>query len=102
MIKETVSLENIIAFLNNLLLCDPKAIESLINTRVECNEALADHRTVQVAQVGHIYEVGILGILNGIFGIHEEGSLNRYGELCIVYDDAGKIVRFGRTSKELS
>ena len=75
MIKESVIVDEVIALLNEAVALDRKAMENLLNARVECNEALADHPTIQVSNyfVPGKYVVGILGILNGIFGISETG-----------------------------
>jgi hypothetical protein len=47
----------------------------LINVHVACNQAMADHPTVQVAQLEDgTFAVGLLGILNGLFGADENGQ----------------------------
>jgi hypothetical protein len=78
--------EQVSAFLNTLVALDPDAMMALVESRVPCNEVLADHPTVQV----HVGEggqpmVGLLGILNGLVGD---------GRLCAVYDDNGRLLRF--------
>lgn len=57
--------------LNDILLTDRTALQRLIRFRVECNYDLANHPTVQVAKSDKSlgegeYDVGLLGILNGI------------------------------------
>lgn len=44
---------------------DRKAVEALCGVRFPCNEALADHPTVQVCGGGVSFEVGFVGLLNG-------------------------------------
>lgn len=72
---KTVDLQNVVDFLNGLLAADRRAIQELISTKVKCNEKLAFHPTVQVIITGpDKYETGILGVLNGLFGIDEKGE----------------------------
>lgn len=66
-----------IEVLNRAFAADPDAIRALVSFRVPCNSTLADDPTIQVKTVegeprdGDHCEVGILGILNGIFGTRE-------------------------------
>jgi len=73
MLKETVTVDEVIEFLNEVLAIDGDAICNLVETRVACNAALANHPTVQVSPQDGNYTVGLLGILNGIFGTDEDG-----------------------------
>lgn len=58
--------------LNDAFKRDPVAVENLIRHRVDCNQQLADHPTVQVRAYPGIseavdsYSVSALGLLNGI------------------------------------
>lgn len=89
-----------IAVLNRIHKEDPAVLPALIQMRVPCNRALADDETVQVGVLctmdhdGHEssreFEVGFLGILNGIFGIKEDG----YGYIQANFDDAGNLTHF--------
>ena len=86
-------IDRTIAYLNELKDADPQAMRDLIETRVPCNTALADHPTVQVqARKEGGFVVGLLGILNGLLGADTDG----WGFLCVKYDD-GKLVEFMRT-----
>jgi hypothetical protein len=53
---------------------DPNAMHSLICIRVPCNQAMADDPHVIVdrppALVGDFWQVGILGVLNGVLDAH--------------------------------
>jgi len=92
MIKDTVSVDEIIDFLNELLVLDRDAIQELTVTHVPCNEYLATHATVQVqicVNENNKYWVGMLGILNGLFGIRDDG----YGQIVAVFDN-GSLIRF--------
>jgi hypothetical protein len=80
----------VLDFLNDLLTYDKDALNKLIETRVPCNSKLAHHETVQVVgstdeNLKQTYEVGFLGILNGLVGIHEESG---YGYISAAYDDS--------------
>lgn len=67
-----ISARDVVDYLNELLGLDLVAISSLIETRVLCNKLLADHPTVQVVpnETGNV--VGLLGILNGLFGVKKD------------------------------
>lgn len=82
-------------YLNALLEIDRDAIEKLVKQRVPCNQNLALHPTAQVAGLdeGDGYEVGFLGILNGLFGVFDEGPYTGWGPVAAYYED-DKIVRF--------
>lgn len=73
MLKESVTIDDVIELLNDAFGKDPNAMNDLVKTRVTCNDALADHPTIQVGQFGDEYKVGLIGILNGIFGMAEDG-----------------------------
>lgn len=76
MIKQEPNIElaqKIVDFLNELLEIDRPAIAALIANRVPCNQRMADHPTVQVGAQHGGFHVGLLGILNGLCGIHENG-----------------------------
>lgn len=77
MIREQITIKEVIGFLNQLVLIDPDAIRMLIETRVACNQTLLDHPTVQVLareeMDGIAGEVGVLGPINGLFGADDEG-----------------------------
>lgn len=94
MIRPTVSVEDAIQFLNELLELDRPAIAALIANHVPCNKDLAEHPTVQVRAQHDGYLIGMLGILNGLFGTDE----NLFGPIVAVFDDNGrkynKLVRF--------
>ena len=91
-----VTVDTAIAVLNRALEADPKVISDLVAARLPCNEALADDPTVQCGEWGGVpLTVGLLGIINGIFGADERGT----GYICAVYDneDDELIARFQRT-----
>lgn len=90
MLKTSCSVDAAITLLNDLLERDPEALHTLMETRVPCNDALADHPTVQVGtREDGTAEVGILGILNGMFGVDSRGR----GAIASLYND-GKLIGF--------
>lgn len=95
-IKESVTLQETVDFLNELLVTDPTAISSLFSVRLACNKKLADHETVQVGALSKsFFQVGMIGILNGLFGIDKYG----WGHISADYED-GKIIRFRALTEE--
>jgi len=74
MIKETISVDEAISFLNELVRIDPTMLRSLILNRVPCSAAMAEHPTVQVSLgADGTFEIGLLGVLNGLFGADDKG-----------------------------
>ncbi len=94
MIHEQVTLDDTIAFLNSLIKVDEGAVNRLIASRVPCSRDLSMHPTVQCGE----NEVGMLGILNGLFGVYgpEAGKKEMYGPIT-AHLDGGKLVKFSRT-----
>ena len=97
---------DLIAFLNSLVAIDPYAMAELLCIRVPCNQALADHPSVQVAAGGersgytfiapNTFRVGMLGVLNGFCGTLDDGPRKGWGPIAAIYDD-GKLLRFERS-----
>jgi hypothetical protein len=95
MINETVSIDDVIKFLNDLLKLDYDLMYEFVMNRKKCNDKVAGHETIQV-QLNAGDEnltVGLIGLLNGIFGKDEEG----WGPIACVIEDDGKISGFERT-----
>ncbi|MCP4348122.1 MAG: hypothetical protein GY795_21680, partial [Desulfobacterales bacterium] len=88
MIKERVTIEETIDLLNELIETDAPAIAALIANRVPCNQQLADHPTVQCGAQHGGFHVGMLGILNGLFGAHEGDYRTGWGPITFVFDDS--------------
>jgi hypothetical protein len=70
------NVKHAINLLNEAFKMDPEAINKLVGSRVKCNKELADHPTIQVLGEGDpmTFTVGLLGILNGIFGKDGNGT----------------------------
>lgn len=96
MISETISVDHVIEVLNRATESDKSAILALVNTRVFCNRKLADDPTIQVRDtLDGTYLVGVLGILNGLFGVDKSG----YGAIAIEYEvvcPEGHVVENGK------
>ena len=92
-LRQSVTIDYVIGFINHLVEIDPDAITELVNFRVGCNMDMADHESVQVGHNNEGFTVGFAGLLNGIFGIHEDG----WGPISFVSDENGKIIRVSRT-----
>lgn len=87
--------------LNRALAADPSAIAALLNHRVSCSLALAEDETIQCGHPGDDptkgLEVGLLGIINGIFGIRP----NHCGYIVAECDTAtGHVHRFYAVDNE--
>jgi len=95
MVKETVSIDDVCNLLNEFLLLDYECLYSLISQRVKCNDLIANHETIQVRQnTNDLYPtVGLLGVLNGLFGVNDVGM----GAICMEIDSDEKIIKFKPT-----
>lgn len=94
----TATVGTAIEVLNRIHHADPTVLPALIEHRVPCNQAVADDPMVQAGSRSVApesndppYEVGFLGILNGIFGIDERG----WGHIAANYDTTtGRLIEF--------
>lgn len=80
-------------FLSQLVVLDRSFVEKLIDQRVLCNDAIADHPTVQVGEKRGRNYAGILGVLNGFLGTIDAGPMAGWGALTAIYE-GGHLVRF--------
>lgn len=108
-IKNQITIEDALALLNEMNTLDAQATKDLVEKRVSCNEALADHPSIQTGKTmtdtidqndkalvrGH--RVGLLGVLNGLFGANAEG----WGPICAVFEDDGTLSHFKRTDRTI-
>jgi len=95
--RESITPQEAVDMLNSLLKLDASAIPALTDHRVQCNEALAEHPTVQVGRAttwrkarpdlslseDAQHTVGLVGLLNGFFGMNEQGM----GPIGALYQD---------------
>lgn len=79
--------------LNRIHAADPSVLPALIAQRVPCNDAVANDPSVQVMQAEDgTLSVGLLGIVNGLFGVDAAGS----GFIAAEYDE-GHLTGFAWT-----
>lgn len=72
-VKMTITIDDVIRVLNEMVEADRAAAAALIANRVPCNEKLANHPSIQVSAQHGGFHVGLLGVLNGLFGTYEDG-----------------------------
>lgn len=84
------TIQDAVDALNSMLEHDGLAISRLVGHRVGCNDRLAGHPTAQVGARGDGFEIGMLGVLNGIFAEVPNGA----GPIAAEVDGGGKVVRF--------
>lgn len=92
--------DDMIAFLDSLAKIDPVAMGKLIAHRVQCNETLRDHATVQTGpgETLGTGEVGMLGILNGYCGVIGAGKYKGWGNIAAIVEKDGRCTGFVATS----
>lgn len=93
--KDTISIDETIEFLNHLIALDKAAVAALIANRVPCNEQLANHPTVRVVAQHGGYNVGLLGILNGLLGTESDEEHIR-APISFVMSPGGDLIRVMR------
>lgn len=76
--------------LNDALQLDPEAITYLMDARVPCNDAMGQHPTIQVGCQGGECRVGLLGVLNGLFGLDDQTG---WGAI-VAEMDGERVTRF--------
>lgn len=108
-------IDRILELMNEAFAADPVAIQNMVETRFACNDELGDHPTIQcgvrsanevnilpsqlagIENNDKVTTVGLLGILNGIAGIREDGI----GYVCAAYETVdgglGPMTGFERT-----
>ena len=100
--------DDAIRLLNEMLVADRDAIEQLVNHHVVCNDVLGEHPTVQTELFVErhsaqgkseftdspiSYRVGMLGIINGLFGVDEKQN----GFIAARFDDKTRqLIAFER------
>lgn len=66
-------MDEAVAVLNEALRLEPKAVSDLVRHRVKFqSEELADHPTIQVGVLPDGFDLGLVGLLNGIFGTEHD------------------------------
>jgi hypothetical protein len=82
-----------IELLNEALAMDAQAVTAIVGQRVRCNQTLAEHPTIQCRAD---LSFSVLGLLNGICGVFDDGPQKGRGPITAVFEQA-VIVRFERT-----
>lgn len=121
-VDETVS-DRIVEVMNRAIEADYLTIQYLIEVRPRCLEVLASDPTIQVVGSEPDFRVGLLGLLSGIAGCHENGKAKIaavYAVQCSTHGEAssgkvglpcsvtgcpntleyGRLLRFTRTTPE--
>ena len=82
-IREMISVDDVVDFLNDLLTIDRNFTEKLIMTRFKCNDELICHPTVQHLMNPEMTAAyaGFMGVINGLFGVDEEVPLRGSGAI---------------------
>jgi hypothetical protein len=97
-IKESVTIDEVIAILNRALEEDRGAIsELMLDHKVVCNKGLAEDETIQVGRrtkSGNSENiVGVLGLLNGLFGVNDGEHGTHYGAIAARVDGKEGIIK---------
>jgi len=96
-IKEVISLDATIDFLNELIGTDKNAMGALVVNRVPCNIQMANHPTVQCSKQNDGFNVGMPGIINGMFG----DAKSKYAPIAFVFEN-GNLLRVERTPEQIA
>lgn len=90
MFKESVTPQDVVDLLNQLGKLDKGVLCDLLGARVPCGHAVATHPTIQVYSDGTgNFQVGMLGFLNGLFGVGGDG----YGCIAVEVDEETKAIK---------
>jgi predicted RNase H-like HicB family nuclease len=65
--------QDICNMLNEALVNDREALTHLIRHEAECTDILSEHPTIQVSTSGERHYVSMLGLLNGLCGVDDQG-----------------------------
>lgn len=100
-IRETLTVDDVIDFLNDLIVRDYHAVRRMTGISIPCNRSLVSHPSLQVdlGEEGVPASFSILGLINALYGPHNKDHLKGYGQICLISGDTdkGEVYRFGRT-----
>lgn len=96
MIKDRITVKDVIDLLNAILAVDPQCTQGLIMSRMQCNDAILEHPTIQAVRRGSSKSVSTLGLLNGLFGVYDDGPKVGHGPIVADVEDVlpHKLIRF--------
>lgn len=72
--RTEITVQELVDFLNEILVSDRQAVTDLLSESVIANRALAAHPTVECDQRGTRSFVSFMGLINGAFGYDETGG----------------------------
>ena len=72
--RDRVSLTQAVILLNELVKADPETMQALLEARVPCGASLARHPSIQLLMKDGRPRVGLLGVLNSLFGKGADGQ----------------------------
>ena len=82
-IKNEITLQDTVDFLNYMLKADSFVTNALFSMRFPCNKEIRFSPTIQVGLLNNIAPVvGMIGVLNGLFGTDEDG----WGKIAANYE----------------
>jgi hypothetical protein len=84
---DLVLAQRVVDYLNELTELDRVAVGALISNRVPCNLELANHPTCQVMAQNGGNHVGLLGLLNGLCGVYDDGPRKNWGAVAARFDE---------------
>jgi len=90
MLKEMITPQDVVDLLNESFRLDSAATRLFRENKVKCNDALAEHPSIQIGENSNGNTLGILGFLNGLFGTNDNG----YGCIAANYNENGKLIGF--------
>lgn len=100
-VESRINAEAVVAALNSLVEADRECLTKMIDMRVPCNTTLLDHPTAQVVCDGAVNgevinpRIGLLGVVNGLLGITEQG----WGYIAAEMDEEGNFHRYVQNPK---
>ena len=115
MVKDSVTIQETVDFLNSLLEVDRHAVTALFSLRIGCNKKLLDHESVQcgifdlLTNKNEYCQVGMIGVFNGLFGADEHGWGHIVGDYedgiitafrLLTDDDAKRYIQLNNKDKE--
>ena len=92
--EREITIEEMISYLNYLLEIDPPTISRLFQMRSACSEELAKSPVHVVMDENARSFVGVLGILNGLFGYAGTGPFRESGAIGTLTNKDGVIKAF--------
>jgi len=94
--KDSVTQQEVIDFLNELLVVDPQAVTNFVIHKTRCNSNMENHPTLIVSDLPKegkgVVGFGVIGFINGLFGLREDGR----GPICYDMSPTG-VTKFGKT-----